>query len=148
MTRVSSVIRAVVDTNVLIRALIKPQGTVGPVLAHLRAGDYVLIYSEPLLDELLDKLALPRIREKYHVEDQVVQAVVSLIALRGNQVAPHRRIKICRDPQDDMLIEAAIAGNAEYIVTGDEDLLVLKEFETVRMVTPRVFLGEFPPQSA
>ena len=133
-------IRAVVDSNILIRALIKPQGTVGPVLAHLRSGDYALIYSEPLLDELLAKLALPRIREKYHLDEPVVQAAITLIALRGDLVRPNRTVKICRDPKDDMFVEAALAGKADYVVTGDEDLLVLRRFETVRMVTPRIFL--------
>jgi predicted nucleic acid-binding protein len=61
--------RAVVDTNILIRAVIKPDGTVGPVLQRLVQGDYVLIYSRPLLVELLEKLELPRIKEKYAIAD-------------------------------------------------------------------------------
>jgi putative PIN family toxin of toxin-antitoxin system len=60
--------RAVVDTNILIRALIKPYGTVGPVITHLRDGHFVIVYSTPLLNELTIKLALPRIRVKYCVE--------------------------------------------------------------------------------
>ena len=47
-------IRAVVDTSVLVRALLKPQGTVGPVMTRLRRGDYTLLYSEALLMELVD----------------------------------------------------------------------------------------------
>lgn len=133
--------RAVVDTNILIRALIKPRGTVGPVLTHLAEGKYVIVYSEPLLDELIAKLVLPRIRIKYAIDDQTVETTVALLALRGELVHPTRRVQVCRDPQDDMLIEAALAGNAEYLVTGDEDLLVLKKYETVRIVTPRVFLA-------
>ena len=58
--------RAVIDTNILIRALIKPLGTVGPILEQLSVGHYVAIYSEALLTEWLAKLALPRIRTKYH----------------------------------------------------------------------------------
>ena len=46
--------RAVVDTNILVRALIMPQGTVGPVLHRLRRGDYTLLYSQSLLEELVD----------------------------------------------------------------------------------------------
>jgi uncharacterized protein len=137
-------IRAVIDTNILIRALIKPLGTVGPVLRLLQSGYYTAIYSEPLVDELLTKLALPRIREKYQIDDTVVEAVIGLLALRGDLVRPTRKVKICRDSKDDMLIEAALAGNAGYIVSGDEDLLVLKRFESVRIVTPRVFLAELP----
>jgi len=135
--------RAVVDTNILLRALIKPQGTIGPVLQRLRNGDYVAIYSEPVLDELLAKLALPRLRDKYHFTDEVTADLVALLALRGELVKPQRKVKLCRDPHDDMFIEAALAGAAAYIVTGDKDLLSLKEFESVRFITPRIFLAAF-----
>lgn len=135
--------RAVADTNILIRALIKPRGTVGPIISRLRDGDYILVYSTPLLDELIEKLALPRIRRKYRVEQSEIEALVALIALRGELVVPTRSVKVCRDPEDDMIIEAALAGMAEYVVTGDEDLLILKTFETVGFVTPRIFLAAF-----
>ncbi len=135
--------RAVIDTNIMIRALIKPQGTVGPVLHRLRQGDYLAIYSVPLLDELLAKLTLPRLRDKYHLDDEAAADLVALLALRGELVKPERDVKVCRDPKDDMFIEAALAGEAEYIVTGDADLLILKKFETVHLVTPRVFLAAF-----
>ncbi len=136
-------IRAVVDTNILIRALIKPAGTVGPVLQRLASGDYLMVYSESLLTELLAKLALPRIRTKYHLTDPIIETTLAVIALRGELVKPTRRIKLCRDPNDDMLLEVAVAGSAQYIVTGDEDLLVLRKFEAIRIVTSRVFLAAF-----
>lgn len=135
--------RAVVDTNILIRALIKPDGPVGPVLKRLAANDYTLVYSEPLLDELLAKLALPRIRHKYHLDDQAIETVLALFALRGVLVHPARRIQVCRDAKDNMVIEAALEGAAEYVVSGDEDLLTLKRFERIRVVTPRIFLAAF-----
>jgi len=133
-------LRAVIDTNILIRAMIMPRGTVGPVITRLRDNAYLLVYSPGLIDELLAKLALPRIREKYHLNDQAIDDLLALIALRGELVAPTRKVKACRDPKDDMFIEAALAGAAEYIVTGDTDLLTLKKFEKVRLVTPRIFL--------
>jgi len=135
--------QAVVDTNILIRALIKPQGTVGPILSRLRNGDYILVYSTPILDELIEKLALPRIRHKYQVGEAQIEALVALIALRGALVVPTRRVTVCRDPGDNIFIEAALAGSAKYVVTGDKDLLTLKRFETVRFVTPRTFLAAF-----
>jgi putative PIN family toxin of toxin-antitoxin system len=135
--------RAVVDTNILIRALIKPQGTVGPILSRLRNGDYALVYSAPILDELIEKLALPRIRHKYRVEEAQIEALLALIALRGAFVTPARKVRVCRDAEDDMFIEAALAGAAKYVVTGDKDLLTLRTFETVRFVTPRTFLATF-----
>jgi uncharacterized protein len=135
--------RVVVDTNILIRALIKPQGTVGPVLSRLRNDEYILVYSAPMFDELVEKLALPRIRHKYHLEKAQIEALIALIALRGVLVIPDRKIKVCRDPDDDMFTDAALAGGAEYVVTGDTDLLTLERFETVRFVTPRTFLAAF-----
>lgn len=134
-------LRAVVDTNILIRALIKPRGTVGPILTQLASNAYTLVYSQPLLDELVEKLALSRIRVKYALDKQAIETTLALLALRGELVQPTRVVKVCRDPDDNALLEAALAGGAEYVVTGDEDLLVLKKFETVRIVTPRVFLA-------
>ena len=136
-------IRAVVYTNILIRSLIKPNGAVGPIIPRLRDGDYILVYSAPLVDELVAKLSLPRIRVKYHVGVEEIEALVALFVLRGERVTPTRNVKLCRDPKDNMFIEAALAGEAQYVVTGDDDLLTLKKFETVRFVTPHAFLTNF-----
>jgi uncharacterized protein len=135
------VIRAVIDTNILIRALIKPQGTVKRVLTTLRDGSYTIVYAPALLDELIEKLSLPRIRLKYHVKTEQIEALLTVIALRGVSIIPKHRVRVCRDPDDDLLIEAALEGNAKYVVTGDDDLLVLQEYETVTIVTPRIFLN-------
>ena len=109
--------RAVVDTNILIRALIKPDGTVGPILRRLVRGDYVLVYSRPLLVELLEKLELPRIKEKYGLTDEDNADVIALIVLRGEVVIPVVKVTVCRDPEDNMVIEAALAGEATFVVT-------------------------------
>jgi predicted nucleic acid-binding protein len=54
--------RAVIDTNILVRAVIRPQGTVGPVLLRLRQGEVTLLYSRATLNELVDVLNRPRFR--------------------------------------------------------------------------------------
>ena len=82
-------IRAVVDTSMLVRAVIKPRGTVGPVLRQLRNGAYLLLYSDPLLAEMADVLARPRLRAKYGLtsEDAANQlfhrAVSKRVEIRG-----------------------------------------------------------------
>jgi len=133
-------IRAVIDTNIFMRALIKPRGTVGPILTLLRAKAYELITSEPLLEELIAKLALPRIRNKYHLTDEDIEAFLAFIMLRSRIVYPERTISVCRDPKDDMVLETAVAGEADYIITGDEDLLVLGDFEGIEIIGPHAFL--------
>ena len=147
--------RAVVDTNILVRALIMPQGTVGPVLLRLRRtcahstcpvqvgqalrGEYTLLYAQPLLEELIDVLNRPRIRHKYSLTEDDIQTVVSLILLRGEAVAPEKRITACRDPRDDKFLEVAVTGKADVIVSGDQDLLVLNPFAGIPILPPAGF---------
>ena len=133
--------RAVVDTNILVRALIKPQGTVGSVLRQLRDGAYRLLYSESLLAELVDVLQRPRIRNKYGITPDDVMTVLTLIELRGEFVIPQRCITACRDLKDNQVLEAAISGRADVIVSGDDDLLVLNPFEAIPIVVPYDFLA-------
>ncbi len=132
--------RVVIDTNILIRAVIRPQGTVGPVLLRLRQGEYTLLYSWESLEELIDVLNRPRIRDKYHLTDQDIQTVVGLILVRGEGVAPTERITTCRDPKDDKFLEIAVAGEADLIVSGDQDLLALHPFAGIPIVPPNAFL--------
>ncbi|MEK7441941.1 MAG: putative toxin-antitoxin system toxin component, PIN family [Chloroflexota bacterium] len=132
--------QAVIDTNVLIRALINPLGAVTPVVVRLREGKYLLIYSEWLLNELKEKIVEPRIKVKYKLTDRAINDLLELIKRVGQKVNPTRTVDVCRDADDNHVIEAAIEGKADYIVTYDNDLLDLKSFETVRMITPREFL--------
>jgi len=132
--------RAVVDTNILVRALIMPRGTVGPVLLRLRRSEYTLLYAQPLLEELIDVLNRPRIRHKYSLTEDDIQTVVSLILLRGEAVAPEKHITACRDPRDDKFLEVAVTGKADVIVSGDQDLLVLNPFAGIPILPPAGFL--------
>lgn len=132
--------RAVVDTNILVRAVIKPSGSVGPVLQRLRRRDYLLLISRATLDELVDVLSRPRLRAKYGISDPVLRAVVRLMILRGELVSPQRRIAACRDPKDDKFLEVAVGGRADVVVSGDADLLSLDPFEGIPIVTPARFL--------
>jgi putative PIN family toxin of toxin-antitoxin system len=139
--------RAVVDTNILVRALIRPQGTVGPVLWRLRLGDYTLLYGPPLLEELVDVLNRPRLRRKYGLTGADIRTVVALLLLRGEAVTATNRITACRDPKDNKFLEVAVAGKADVIVSGDEDLLALHPFRDIPIVMPGQFLAMLAEES-
>ena len=132
--------RVVLDTNILVRALIMPQGSVGPVILHLREGHYTLFYAWSLLEELVDVLNRPRIRVKYNLSEQDIHTVVSLILLRGEEVKNPEPIRACRDPKDNKFLEVAVSGEADVIVSGDEDLLVLNPFRRIPILPPADFL--------
>jgi uncharacterized protein len=135
--------RAVADTNILIRAVITPRGAIAPILARMHEGKVTLVYSQTILEELVEKLALPRIANKYHLTEEVIKNFVAVLIRYGERVEPDRKVDICRDPEDNMVIEAALAGDAEFVITGDEDLLVLQQYETVSFLTPGQFLAIF-----
>ena len=133
--------RAVVDTGVLVSALIRRQGTTGQVLLALRDGRFTLIYSTPILVEIIDVLGRLPFRTKYHIEPEDITALVNLIRLRSELVIPKRAVSLCRDPNDDKFLEAALAGQADAILTGDADLLVLNPFEGIPVLRPVEFLA-------
>jgi len=120
--------------------MIKPDGTVGPVLLRLRRADYILLYTQALLAELVDVLNRPRLRRKYRLSDNDIKTVLALIMLRGELVTPQQSITICRDPKDNKFLEAAVAGRADVIVSGDEDLLTLHPFAGIPILQPAAFL--------
>jgi uncharacterized protein len=131
--------RVVLDTNVLVRAILRPRGSGRLILSALCHGDYTLLYSQDLLDELVDVLNRPRIRLKYGLSGTDIATVIRLILLRGERVVP-AQIAACRDPEDDRFLEAAVGGKADVLVSEDGDLLALHPFDTIPIVSSGAFL--------
>ena len=130
--------RCVVDTNVLISALLQPSGRTGEALGAIRTAGGVLIFSDQTFAELASRLA----RSKFdrYVDQVVRQQFLSELAAVAEWVAMAGVLRACRDPDDDKFLETAISGEADCIVTGDGDLLALDPFEGVPILTPRDFL--------
>jgi uncharacterized protein len=129
--------RAVLDTNVLISALLSSAGKPFACLSWV-LDNATLLASRDLLLELDTRLARPKF-EKY-VNESRRSAFVADLRLVAVQVEVSGTLKACRDPDDDKLLEIAIIGKADCIVTGDQDLLVLDPFRGVRILTPAAFL--------
>jgi uncharacterized protein len=134
-------LRAVIDTGVLVSALIRRQGTTGDVLRALRDGRFAIVFSVDLLVELVDVLGRDPFRSKYHIEPGDVAVLINLIRLRGELVAPQRSVTACRDPKDDKFLDAALAGEADCVVSGDADLLDLTPFDGIPILRPAEFLA-------
>jgi putative PIN family toxin of toxin-antitoxin system len=129
-------VRVVLDTGVLVSGLIRPRGTIGDVLHALRDGRFSAIYSTPMMVEVIDVLGRPKIQVKYHIQPDDITALINLVRLRGELVIPKQKVTACRDPKDDKFLEAALAGEADVVVTGDDDLLVLHPFEGIDILRP------------
>jgi uncharacterized protein len=130
--------RAVIDTNVFIAALIKPSGTAAKAVARA-ISEFTVIYSADTISELEGKLATAKL-QKYVPSEE---ATVFLDALRRDAVLVDvsASVRASRDPKDDKFIALAAAGGADFLVTGDKDLLVIGVYKDTRIVTPSQFLA-------
>lgn len=132
--------KAVIDTGVLVSALIRSQSTPGAVLRALAANRFTAIYTTEMLVEVVDVLGRARFRTKYHIQPDDIAALIQLLRLRGELVIPTHTVTACRDPKDDKFLTAALAGQADCIVSGDADLLVLTPFEGIPVLRPAEFI--------
>jgi len=133
-------IRAIIDTSVLVSAVIRPQGALGFVIKNLRDGNYRYMYSLPLIEELVNVIVRPKIYAKYGLTSEDVETLLLLLQWRGELVHPIQKVDICRDPKDNKILEAALAGKVDMIVTSDSDLLVIGKLEDIPILSPAQFL--------
>ena len=125
--------RILLDTNVIIAAFIT-RGVCSDLLDHC-IRHHILITSEFILNEFQEHLTH---KFRYTVEE--VREAIELTRLKMEIVEPKLLKKpICRDPDDDMVLGTALAGDVRCIVTGDKDLLVLKRFESFDIISPKDF---------
>lgn len=111
--------RVVVDTNLWIRALLGGPVTL-PLLEAWRAGRFLVLISQPLLDELESVAQRPRLSR--HIDSTQAKALVEQLRWRGEWVEATTVPPRCRDPKDHPVLAAALSGHADAIVSGDGDL--------------------------
>jgi uncharacterized protein len=114
--------RAVIDTNVWVSALLNRRGFPARIPDALEVGRFTLVISAALLDELAEVLARPRIVRKYGVTRTEIDQLVGLLRSRGTEVAVTGHLQLCRDPDDDIVLETALLGSCDAVVSRDEDL--------------------------
>lgn len=100
----------------------------------------LLLFSEATYDELAEVLARPRLQR--YVSASAREALLRQIVTVALRVVPEETIRACRDPKDDKFLEVARTGQADYLVSGDGDLLVLHPFQGIPVLTPADFLKE------
>jgi len=134
--------RVVIDTNILLSGLIRPGGAPGAIVRALREGRLVPVLSRPMLEEIGAVLSRPWLLVKYGLDAADLETVLRFLVTRGELVEPRIEIRRCRDPRDDMFLEAAVSASADRLVTGDKDLLDMGSVEGVPIVTPRQMADE------
>jgi len=125
--------KIVLDANVVIAAF-ATRGLCESIL-ELCFHSHEIVLSQELLDEILRNL-----RQKIKLPGGIVNDINNLLREHANIVSPiPLAANLCRDPDDVKILGLAIAAHADCIITGDKDLLVLKKFQGVPIMTPRSF---------
>lgn len=134
-------VRAVLDTNVLVSGLVTESGLPRQILDAWFEDRYVLVTSLYLVEELAHVLSYPRIAKRLHLNENAVAAIMGGLLSKAEVTPGQLQLPgVTRDPKDDAVVACASEGKADYIVSGDQDLLVLGEYEGIRVVTPRQFV--------
>ncbi len=130
-------IRFVVDTNILLSQLLLPSSL--PRKAFQKAlSSGILLVSEDVLSELSDVLGRKKFDPYLSLEErQKFFRQLSLVVEVVNNVVP---LKACRDPKDDKFLSLATSGQADFLLTGDKDLLVLDPFRKIRIFSCLAYL--------
>lgn len=113
--------RVLLDTNLLVRAAITPEGLARKLLRHIEQREqHVLIVSSHLLSEVADVLHRPRIQQRWPFSSDAIQSYCQYLSRVGTEVAAQPlSFPVISDPKDQAVVEAAIAGKADVICTSD-----------------------------
>ncbi|GAB6878811.1 putative toxin-antitoxin system toxin component, PIN family [Halorubrum gandharaense] len=129
--------KAVLDTNVLISGVIST-GVPHEVVVKGYEGQYEIVVSVATLTEFRDTLL--KYPERFHMDHEEVQAEVETLRYFAEFVDPGVNVQAVEDdPDDDKFLEAAVAGNVDYLVSGDTHLLSLDAYNGIPIVEPRTF---------
>jgi uncharacterized protein len=128
-------IKVILDTNILISYLISPQ--LSFIDALITERKLVVLLSEELLEEFIDVARRPKLK-KYFSDENLI-ALIELLTWYGKIIHPKSQRTDCRDPKDNFLLNLAIDAKADFLVTGDLDLLELKLSGTCQIITLKNF---------
>lgn len=135
-------IRAVLDANVVVSALIRPQGPPGRIIAQVALGKFELVLSPAASSEIRRTVDYPKVRGRIPLTDEELKLWLLALEVLAVRVGPRRHVRVVHEyPEDDIYIEAALEGLASCIVTGDDHLLRVGAFEGIQIVRPAQFLA-------
>ena len=130
----------VVDTNIVVSAVLFPQSVPRQALDHAQNIGIVVV-SASTLTELQQVLSRSKFDRYVPLEQR--ESFLQQLTNTTQLVSVTASIEICRDPKDNQYLELAVSGQASVIITGDRDLLVLHPFRDISIVTPQAFLQQY-----
>ena len=127
--------RVVFDSNIFISALIIPGSKADRAIARIIKGQDSLLLSKAIIDEVLTVLS-----RKFSRDREAVSRVALYLSELGEIIRPSKKIKVLKDEPDNRILECALTGKANIIVTGDKDMLDLSEFQGIGILSLKEYL--------
>lgn len=131
-------IKVILDANIYVSFFLTGGETIASVFALWKRGEFEVFTSIDIVAEVYRIFRYPKIQKRITSVDQ--KALTRMVEDLVERVYPQERTHVLRDPDDEKYLEAASACDADYLVTGDRDLLSLKNFGTTRIVSPKEFV--------
>ena len=129
--------RVVFDSNIYISALAISGSTAEKAIIRILEGTDTLLISKPILDEVLSTLA-----RRFSRDPEALSQVAVTLTDMAELVKPQNTIRVLKDDPDNRILECANAGRADLVVTGDKEMLRLKQYGRTRIVSLREYLGK------
>ncbi len=126
----------VFDTNIFVSAFAIPGGLAEKAVLRIIEGEDTLVVSREILDELLGVLS-----KKFSRDAEQLSRVAVVVSEMGEMVRSGRKIKVLQDDPDNRVLECAVAGRADLIVTGDKEILGLKTYKGIRIISLKDYLA-------
>lgn len=138
--------KVTLDTNVMLSATLW-YGASNKIFRLIENGEIELVLSEEIIDEYANVMYYDEIQDKIKEHNLELMIIIEDLVALSTIVIPTRKINaVLEDPNDDKILECAVEGESDYIITNDKHLLKLKEFEGIKIVTPDYFLKIFYEQ--
>ncbi len=130
--------RLVIDTNVFVSGLISAAGSPAQILKAIQRRKVIHLVSDPIVEEYLRVLDYPQIRKFKKITDEFVADIAAYLVYQTERVELVSSIRLSPDPDDDVFLETAVDGRANWLVTNDKaDLLSLRTVERIPIVSAR-----------
>jgi uncharacterized protein len=133
--------KVALDTNVLVSRFLVPKGKSARIIQYWETRSFQLLISEPIIAECSRVLNYQRIRRKYSYTDEELEHYVGFLRAQSVMIHPDIRVEaVYADPDDNAIIECAVGGSADYIISGDAHLQNLGKYSGIPILSPTEFL--------
>jgi putative PIN family toxin of toxin-antitoxin system len=132
--------KVVLDANVYVSTLISQHGNPHYIFDSWLRGEFEVLITQSILDEVGRVLRYPRIVKRHQLEEAEISQFIDLLTQRGIPIESFENLDVvAKDKSDNRYLECAVTGKADYLVTGDEHLLEMQSFRGIHVLNPSEF---------